>query len=70
MSNIEILETPHREYDSDRDWLVPETGLRKRSAEVVTFTPKFLRCSICGMDSHRAHACPKRPRVKSPSTTG
>ncbi len=68
MSNIEILETPHREYDADRDWLVPDQGLRKPTAKVITFSPKLLQCFICGQRTHRSSSCPLRPRVKSPST--
>lgn len=61
-SNIEILGVPYREYDDDRDWLVPDHGLRRRPADVVRFTPKFLRCSICLSGNHRAASCPQRPR--------
>jgi nucleoside-diphosphate-sugar epimerase len=38
-SRVEILEVPFRSYDADRDWLVPDEP-RRRSAEVVTFTPR------------------------------
>ena len=65
MSNGEILDVPHREYADDRDWLVPEAGLR-RSAEIVRFTPKFLMCSICNSNNHRASQCPSRPREGRP----
>lgn len=62
--NIEILEVPHREYDESRDWLVTDDMPRRRSAEIVQFTPKFLRCSICASTNHRASACPARPRPR------
>ena len=64
MSNVEILETPRREYDADRDWLTPETRLR-HSAEVVPFTPRLLICTICGGHTHRAASCPRRPRSQA-----
>lgn len=60
--NVEVLEVPFREYDGDRDWLTPDAGLRRRPAEIVRFTPKFLVCSICSSNNHRASACPQRPR--------
>ena len=60
--NIEILEVPHREYSPDRDWLAPSSDLQRRSAQVVTFTPGLLQCSICSSRQHRASACPRRPR--------
>ncbi len=62
MSNVEILDVVRREYDDTRDWLVPDNGLRRRPAEIVQFTPKFLQCSICNSRNHRASACEKRPR--------
>lgn len=62
--NIEILDVPYREYDESRDWLVTDDMPRQRSAEVIAFTPKFLLCSICSSRSHRASACPIRPRPR------
>ena len=37
-----------------------------RTAEVVRFTPGWLRCTICGSDQHRAHSCKDRPRKGRP----
>lgn len=59
--NVEVLDTPYREYAEDRDWLVPETGLRP-SATIIPFSPKMLLCSICSSRHHRASSCPSRPR--------
>lgn len=55
--NVTVLETEHRTYHEDRDW-----SHGRQSAEVVRLTPKFLRCTICHGDTHRASSCPKRKR--------
>jgi hypothetical protein len=59
--NIEVFPGAHRSYDEDRDWMVPNEG-RPYNANVVTFSPKLLQCSVCGQRTHRASQCPLRPR--------
>ena len=58
--NIEVFPGAHREYSDDRDWIVPNEG--RPYANVVTFSPKLLQCTICGSRNHRASSCPSRPR--------
>jgi hypothetical protein len=60
-SNIEIFPGEHRTHE--RDWLVDTHG-RRRGADIVSFTPGLLQCSICGGRTHRANSCSKRPREK------
>ncbi len=57
-NNVEVFPGAHR------DWLVPNEG-RPYSANVVTFSPKLLQCSICSSRHHRASSCPNRPRKAS-----
>ena len=61
MSNVEVLEVVHRQYDEPRDWLVTDEQPARRSAEIVRFTPRLLICSVCGSHNHRASQCPRRP---------
>lgn len=64
-SNIELFPGEHRTYDEERDWLVPNEG-RPYNANVVTFSPKLLQCSVCSSRHHRASSCPSRPRSPKP----
>ena len=61
--NVEILAVPFHEYADDRDWL--EARDQRHSAEIVRLTPRFLVCSICSSQHHRAAACPLRQRSKA-----
>lgn len=61
MSNVAILGTPHRSYDESRDWLVTDEMPRRQSAQVVQFTSRLERCSICQQTGHRASRCKQRP---------
>lgn len=62
--NVELFPGEHRTYAEEHDWLTPETG--RASRNVVTFSPKFLQCSVCGRRTHRASACPSRLRSPKP----